>query len=194
MTNLAIFASGNGSNARRLMEHFKGHPSIRVVVLVSNKEDAGALVHADEMKVPSLVIDKNSLQNSRQLLTDLDLYHVHYIILAGFLLLIPDYLIAAYPDKIINIHPALLPRFGGKGMYGMHVHRAVKESGESESGITIHLVDENYDEGKILFQEKCAVEETDTPEDIAGKIRALEHQHFPLVVEKVIGNELTIKG
>ncbi|MFZ4632612.1 MAG: phosphoribosylglycinamide formyltransferase [Saprospiraceae bacterium] len=186
MTYLALFASGTGSNARQLMEYFAEHPDIRVGVLVSNKPDAGALQHAEEMGVPTLVINRESFYNTENLLVDLDLYRVDWIVLAGFLWLVPAYLVHAYAGRIVNIHPALLPRFGGRGMYGMRVHEAVKAAGETQSGMTIHYVNEQYDEGAIIFQATCTLEEHDTPEDIALKVQALEHRHYPEVVERVV--------
>ncbi len=189
MTYLAIFASGSGTNARRLMEHFAAHPDIRVGVLVSNKPGAGALRHADELGVPTLVIDRKSFYETESLLADLDLYHVRYIVLAGFLWLAPAYLVRAYPNRIVNIHPALLPRHGGKGMYGMRVHQAVQEAGDPETGITIHYVNERYDDGAIIFQASCPVLPTDTPDDIARRVQILEHQHYPKVVEQLIAQQ-----
>lgn len=186
MTHLAIFASGAGSNARRLMEYFNSHPSIRVSLVVSNKPEAGALQHAEEMGVPTLVIERKSFFESRQLLFDLDLYHIDFIVLAGFLWLMPEYMVKTYNSRMVNIHPALLPKFGGKGMYGMRVHESVKAAGEKESGITVHYVNERYDEGDIIFQERCSILENDTPREIAQKVQALEHRHLPLVVERLI--------
>lgn len=189
MTYIAIFASGSGTNALRLMEHFAAHPDIRVGVLVSNKPSAGALHHADDMGVPTLVIDRKSFYESESLLTDLDLYHVRFIVLAGFLWLVPPYLIRAYPNRIVNIHPALLPRHGGKGMYGMRVHQAVRDVGDPETGISIHYVNERYDEGAIIFQASCPVGPLDTPVDIARRVQTLEHRHYPEVVEQVIAQQ-----
>lgn len=189
MTYLAIFASGSGTNARRLMEHFANHPEIRVGVLVSNKPGSGALHQADEMGVPTLVIDRKSFYESESLLADLDLYHVRFVVLAGFLWLVPPYLIRAYPNRIVNIHPALLPQHGGKGMYGLRVHQAVREAGDTETGITIHYVNERYDDGAIVFQTSCPVLPTDTPEDIARRVQILEHRHYPEVVEQVVARQ-----
>jgi len=187
MTYLALFASGSGSNARKMMEHFAEHPEVRVGLLVSNKPDAGALLHASEMGVPTLVINRESLYTTENLLVDLDLYRIDWIVLAGFMWLIPAYLVHAYAGRIVNIHPALLPRFGGKGMYGMRVHEAVKAAGETQSGITIHYVNEQYDQGAVIFQATCPLEAQDTPEGIARKVQALEHRHYPEVVEQLVG-------
>lgn len=181
----AIFASGSGTNARELIKYFKTHPGYGTVVLiVCNRRDAGVLEVAKEHRVPTVVINSAQLQDEHFFSPILNQYQVNSIVLAGFLLKVPSYLVAAYPDRMVNIHPALLPKYGGKGMYGHYVHRAVIEQGEQESGITIHLVNERYDEGPILFQERCTVETGDTPETLAKKIQALEWQHFGPVVAR----------
>jgi phosphoribosylglycinamide formyltransferase-1 len=184
----AIFASGSGSNAEEIFKYFKHHPSIEVVALFSNNPDAYALQRAKNYSVDTFTFDRESYRQNKDLLATLQAKQVTHIVLAGFLWLIPPYLIHAYPDKIVNIHPALLPRYGGKGMYGMHVHNAVKAAGEKESGITIHLVNEVYDDGKILAQESVPIDANDTPEMIAQKIHALEHAHFPKVIESWVLN------
>lgn len=181
--NLAIFASGSGTNAENIINYFASHPTIRAKKILSNKQDAFVHQRAKKCRVPSssfLKVDfgRESFLNQ--------LEEIDFIILAGFLWLIPKYLVRTFPDKIINIHPALLPKFGGKGMYGDRVHNAVIETGEKESGITIHLVNEEYDKGKILFQAKCKVDETDTPDSLAAKIHELEYAHFPKVIEEFI--------
>lgn len=186
MHHLAIFASGNGSNARKIMEYFEHHPAIRVRAIVTNNPHAGVIRHAREFGIPLLVIDKSMLRQKgvvAQLLKDRG---IDWIILAGFLLLIPPDLVEAFPDRILNIHPALLPKYGGKGMYGMHVHEAVRDAGESETGITIHFVNTRYDEGRICFQARCDVTKSDTPEDIAHKVHQLEYRHFAPMIEKAI--------
>jgi phosphoribosylglycinamide formyltransferase-1 len=183
---LAIFASGSGSNAEKIFSYFSEHPTIEVVALFSNNPEAYALQHAKNYGIETFTFDRENYRQNTTLLATLQSKHVTHIVLAGFLWLIPSYLIDAYPNKIINIHPALLPRYGGKGMYGMHVHKAVKEAGEKESGITIHLVNEVYDDGKIVAQEKVSLDPSDTPETIAQKIHALEHAHFPRVIEQWI--------
>lgn len=181
----AIFASGSGTNARELIKYFEAHPGYGTVVLiVCNRPDAGVLDVAKEHWVPTVVINSAQLQDEHFFSPILNQYQVNSIVLAGFLLKVPSYLVAAYPDRMVNIHPALLPKYGGKGMYGLYVHKAVIEQGEQESGITIHLVNERYDEGPILFQERCTVETGDTPETLAKKIQALEWQHFGPVVAR----------
>ncbi|MCB0644194.1 MAG: phosphoribosylglycinamide formyltransferase [Phaeodactylibacter sp.] len=184
--NIAIFASGRGSNAKTIIEYFQDHPSIEVSLVISNKIQAPVLEMARSKGVSTLLIDRQGFYNGQSLLQVLDEFQIHLIILAGFLWLVPGYLIQAYPERILNIHPALLPKYGGKGMYGRHVHEAVKAAGERHSGITIHLVDEEYDRGKILFQTTCALTESDTPETIAQKIHKLEHEYFPLVIQQFI--------
>lgn len=183
---IAIFASGSGSNAEEILAYFDHHPMINVVLLLSNNPSAFALTRAAKFNVPTKVFTKELFKDSTVVLDWLHEKEVTHIVLAGFLWLVPSYLTQNFPGKIINIHPALLPKFGGKGMYGMRVHEAVKSAGEKETGITIHLVDEKYDEGKILFQASCPVEETDTPEQIADNVHALEHTHFPKVIEQWI--------
>lgn len=173
-----VFASGGGSNAEKLFAHFAGHPSAYISGLFCNNAQAGVLEKAKAAGIPTHLLSNAELAEPGKLLDLLSLHGVDYIILAGFLRKIPDEVIHAYTDKIINIHPALLPKFGGKGMYGMHVHRAVKEAGETETGITIHLVNEHYDEGRILFQATVPVTAEDTPESIAQKVQQLEHAHF----------------
>ena len=186
INHLAIFASGRGSNARKIIEHLQGNTSVVVSLVVSNNIDAPVLEMAGTFNIPTFVIDRKTLKIQSQYVLDiLDTHKVDYIVLAGFLLLIPPYLIYHYPERIVNIHPALLPKYGGKGMYGMHVHEAVKMAGERVSGITIHYVNEKYDEGKIIFQAECTIEPEDSAEDIAQKVLTLEHTYFPVVVEEL---------
>ncbi|MCU0334242.1 MAG: phosphoribosylglycinamide formyltransferase [Chitinophagaceae bacterium] len=182
--HIAIFASGSGSNARLLMQRFQHHPRIRVQMLVSNKPGAGALHHAADFGVSTLIIEKEQFFSGDAYLAELQAAGVQYIVLAGFLWKVPPKLIAAYPGKIVNIHPALLPKHGGKGMYGQHVHAAVLAAGDADSGITIHLVDEHYDHGAHLLQARCPVLPGDTPGTLAARIQQLEHQHYPEVVER----------
>lgn len=179
---LAIFASGSGTNAERFFTYFKNHNSIGVALLLSNNPEAYVLKRAEKAGVPSLVFNRDQLKRGDVLkwLQENDITH---IVLAGFLWLIPTDLIKAFPEKIINIHPALLPKFGGKGMYGAKVHQAVKDAREKETGITIHLVNAHYDKGAILFQAKTTVNTNDNPEQIAAKVHELEYVHFPVVVE-----------
>jgi phosphoribosylglycinamide formyltransferase-1 len=186
MSRIAIFASGSGTNAEEIMKHFQQHSSAKVVLLLSNNPDAYALERATKYNIPSKVFTRQQWRESEIVLEWLAQKEVTHIVLAGFLWLVPEYLIKAYPGKIINIHPALLPKFGGKGMYGMKVHESVKSMGEKVTGITIHIVDENYDEGDILFQADCPVEDVDTPITIAQKVHQLEYLHFAKVIEKWI--------
>jgi phosphoribosylglycinamide formyltransferase 1 len=186
MTNIAIFASGSGSNAKKIMEYFEEHPSIRVALVVSDRSKAGVLEHAKAHHIPTLIINKKSFYESEEILEIFNTYSVNFLVLAGFLLLIPSYLVRKYPHHILNIHPALLPKYGGKGMYGIHVHRAVRAANETTSGMTIHRVNEHYDEGDILFQASCMVAPEDSPEDIAAKVLQLEHRHYAEVIEQAI--------
>lgn len=190
--HIAIFASGSGTNARQLMQRFQHHPRIRVQMLVSNKPGAGALHHAANFGVSTLVIEKEQFFRGDAYLPELQAAGIQYIVLAGFLWKVPPQLIAAYPGKIVNIHPALLPRHGGKGMYGQHVHAAVLAAGDTESGITIHLVDEHYDHGAHLHQARCPVLPGDTPDTLADRIHQLEHQHYPEVVEQWVLNTTVV--
>lgn len=185
---LAIFASGSGTNAERFFEHFKDHQQIEVALLLSNNPKAFALERAKKAAVPAKVFDKRQLKEG-EVLNWLREDGITHIVLAGFLWLIPNNLIDAYPEQIINIHPALLPKYGGKGMYGSKVHEAVKEAGEMETGITIHLVNQHYDEGAILFQAKTQLDNKETPDEIASKVHKLEYEHYPVVTEKWILGE-----
>lgn len=184
--NIVIFASGNGSNALNIIKYFKSHKYIKIAAVFCNKPNAKVIDKAKRENIEVFIFDKNELSASEKVLNQLNEYAVDFIILAGFLLKIPEKIINNYPKKIINIHPALLPKYGGKGMYGTHVHEAVVKNKEKESGITIHYVNENYDEGAIIFQAKCEVFETDTAEDVATKIHALEMENFPRVIEETI--------
>jgi len=183
MINLAILASGNGSNAENIVTYFQNHERIRVAEILSNKRKAFVHERAEKLSLPSSTFTKEAFNDP--LFAD-NLQGIDFVILAGFLWLIPKYLIQAFPTQIINIHPALLPKYGGRGMYGDHVHRAVIQSGEKESGITIHLVNEEYDEGQILFQAKCTIEEGDTADTLARKVHRLEYEYFPKVIENYI--------
>ena len=189
---VAIFASGTGSNAEKIIIAFEGSPDIKVELVVSNKENAGVLQIAERHNIASRII-KKSVEDETELLFHLRKKGISYLVLAGYLWKLPASLIKAYPDRIINIHPALLPKFGGKGMYGLRVHDAVIKGGEKESGITIHFVDEIYDNGEIIFQEKVLVSHDDTAETLAKKIQALEHKHFPEVIRSVIKAKSKLK-
>ena len=183
---IAIFASGTGSNARKIIDYFSHNPTVQVSMVLCNKPGAGVLAIAAEYDIPSLIINKAQFLNGNAYVDELRQAGIDLIVLAGFLWKIPAALIAAYPERIINIHPALLPKYGGKGMYGQYVHEAVIGAKEKESGITIHLVDEEYDHGKHLFQSSCPVLPDDTTESLAQKIHALEYTHFAKVIEQYI--------
>ena len=185
-TRMAIFASGAGTNAEKIIAHLKNHSSIKVVLVVCNKPEAGVLGIAASNQISTLLIEKERFFRGDAYLPEFFACGINFIVLAGFLWKIPEALIAAYPDKIINIHPALLPKYGGKGMYGMKVHEAVIAAGEKESGITIHYVNEHFDEGKPVFQASCPIEPDDTPESLAQKIHVLEHRHFPEVITELL--------
>ncbi len=184
MINLAILASGSGSNAENLIRYFNSHPKINISLILSNKPDAFVLQRAKQLHITAFTFDRNDFYHSDKVLNLLSEYRIDGLVLAGFLWLIPENLIRTFPKSIINIHPALLPRYGGKGMYGHHVHEAVVNNKETESGITIHLVDSEYDHGKILFQARCPVSPTDSPESVAAKVHDLEYRHFPKIVEE----------
>lgn len=185
-TRLAIFASGSGSNAESILRHFSDHPTIEVALIVYNRREAGVRARAERFDVPAEYIPREKWQDSGYILKKMNVCGIDFIALAGFLLLIPKYLVRAFPQRILNIHPALLPKFGGKGMYGSHVHRAVHAAGATESGMTVHIVDEHYDEGDIVFQVKTLLEKSDTPEDIAARVLKLEHLYYPSVIERYI--------
>ncbi len=186
MINVAIFASGSGSNAENISNYFKDKKDISVGLIISNKADAFVHKRAENLGIKSVTFSKESFQNTDLVLKCLQENQIDFIILAGFLLKVPQNLIDAYPQKIVNIHPALLPKFGGKGMYGDNVHKAVVAAAETESGITIHYINENYDEGNIIFQAKCDILPTDTYEDVATKVHELEYLHFPPVIDTVL--------
>ncbi|MCO5232099.1 MAG: phosphoribosylglycinamide formyltransferase [Chitinophagales bacterium] len=184
--NIAVFISGAGSNARNIIEYFKDNERVEVALILSNKKDSGALKISQDTGVPFYIFDREAFYQTDKIKEILLDHHVQSIILAGFLWLVPDYLLKLFPNRIINIHPSLLPKYGGKGMYGMKVHEAVKSSGDKWSGITIHLVNEEYDKGQILLQEKVAIDENDSPENIANKIHQLEYTYFPSTIENYL--------
>ena len=186
MTKIAIFASGSGSNAENIIKYFANNEGVNIKLIVSNKEDAYVHQRAKNLGVESVTYSASDFYHTDKVLECLLQKEIDFIVLAGFLLKIPENLLRAYPNKIINIHPALLPKFGGKGMYGDNVHKAVVESGETESGITIHYVNENYDEGTIIFQAKYPVSATDSYEDVAKKVHALEYTSFPVIIDKLL--------
>jgi phosphoribosylglycinamide formyltransferase 1 len=186
MNQIAIFASGKGSNAKKIIEHFKNHSTIKVKLVVCNKPDAGVLSIAHDYGIPTLLIEKEKFFRGNGYVDELKEQGINFIALAGFLWKIPQPIINEYRHRIINIHPALLPRYGGKGMYGSRVHEAVLAAKEYRSGITIHLVDEVYDNGDIIFQKECDVEDDDTPESLAQRVHELEHYYYPRVIEKML--------
>ena len=185
MKKIVVFASGSGSNAENIIHYFNKNKTATVSKVYCNKKNAGVFERCERLQIQCIYFSKDQFFDSDSILKELK-QEADYIVLAGFLLKIPENIIAAFPNKIINIHPALLPKYGGKGMYGMHVHNAVKENKESETGITIHYVNENYDEGAIIFQATTQLSDTDSPDMIAQKIHALEYEHFPKVIELVI--------
>ncbi|KAA9355246.1 phosphoribosylglycinamide formyltransferase [Larkinella humicola] len=193
MKRIAIFASGSGTNAEKIAGYLTDHPDIEVTLILSNNPKAGIIERArrgfgpdQKLHVPVLVFDRKTFYETNRIVELLQKQEIDLIVLAGFMWLIPEALVKAFPQRMINIHPALLPKFGGKGMYGHFVHEAVVEAGELKSGITIHYVNEHYDEGNIIFQASCALEPFDTPEDVARKVQVLEHRYYPEVVEKVL--------
>ncbi len=186
MKNIAIFISGSGTNAENIIRYFKEHGTARIPLVFSNKKEAPGIGRAARQGIPSLCFDRNDLYDSTLIVDSLKYHRIDYIVLAGFLWLMPKAVTDAYPGRILNIHPALLPSYGGKGMYGDNVHRAVIKAGERESGITIHKVTEVYDDGDIVFQARVPVEADDTPESLAARIHRLEYEHFPRVIESEV--------
>jgi phosphoribosylglycinamide formyltransferase 1 len=183
---IAIFASGNGSNAENIARYFQNHDEIQVSIFLTNNPKAFVIERAKQLQIPCYTFNREEFYQSKTVLDLLKTYQIDFVVLAGFLWLIPQNLITAYSDKIINIHPALLPKFGGKGMYGDKVHQAVLLACEKETGITIHYVNEKYDAGKIISQYKCEVLETDTAETLARKVHRLEYKYFPKVIEEIL--------
>lgn len=186
LKKVAIFASGSGSNAQSIIEYFNKKEGIDVSIVISNKSDAFVVKRAKKLGVKCFVFNIESFKNNLGILEILTKHKVDWIVLAGFLLKVPEYIIEKYENRILNIHPALLPKYGGKGMYGVHVHQSVLQNKETESGISIHLVNKNYDEGKIIFQAKCKVFNQDTVELLSKRIHQLEHLHYPKVIEQTI--------
>jgi phosphoribosylglycinamide formyltransferase-1 len=186
MKRIAIFASGSGTNAENLIRYFRTKSSGQVELVLTNRPDAGVIARAGALGVDTRIFDREQLYRSSEVLDLLKLRKIDFIVLAGFLWLVPEALLEQYPGRVVNIHPALLPKYGGKGMYGSHVHEAVLSSGDAESGITIHHVNQAYDEGDVIFQATCPVEEGDTPDSLARRIHALEYEHFPRVVETLL--------
>lgn len=188
MIKIALFASGSGTNAENIVNYFKNNANIKISLIASNNSEAYVLQRAKKLSVPTLVFNRNDFYKSDKILDYLKQKDIDFIVLAGFLWLIPSNLTKNYVNKIINIHPALLPAYGGKGMYGGKVHESVILNNEKQSGITIHYVNERYDEGKIIFQEKCNVLPNDTSKTLAAKIHELEYKYFPKTIEQVIAN------
>ena len=188
MTRIAIFASGSGSNAENIANYFSTNTQVEITLILTNKANAFVLERAKKLNIKSFVFNSVQFSETNDIVNLLNDNKIDLIVLAGFLLKIPEHLIQAFQHKIINIHPALLPKFGGKGMYGDHVHKAVVQNKETESGITIHYVNENYDEGKIIFQAICEVLPTDSYQDVAAKIHTLEYEHFPKTIDTLIKN------
>ncbi|HPC98998.1 MAG TPA: phosphoribosylglycinamide formyltransferase [Bacteroidales bacterium] len=189
MSNIAIFASGSGTNAENIINYFSNRKTAKVAVVLSNNPEAYVIKRSEKLKVPAIIFDRHDFYQTENVLGILEDYDINYIVLAGFLWLVPGNILQKYRNRIINIHPALLPDFGGKGMYGERVHRAVIKSGVRESGITIHHVDEVYDNGRVIFQARCPVSDNDTPETLAAKIHELEYRYYPVVIEKLITGE-----
>ncbi|MCK5824821.1 MAG: phosphoribosylglycinamide formyltransferase [Ichthyobacteriaceae bacterium] len=186
MTRIAIFASGSGSNAQNIAEYFADKNEFSISLILANKPDAYVLNRAKNLNIPSFVFTNKEFQTSEIVINKLKEHKIDFIVLAGFLLKVPSNLINAFNNKIVNIHPALLPNYGGKGMYGMNVHNSVIENKETESGITIHYVNENYDEGQIIFQAKTLITPNDDAESLASKIHILEYKYFPEIIEGAI--------
>lgn len=185
MKNIAIFASGSGSNAENIYNYFEGKKDVNVKMIFTNRKDAYVIERAFKMNVPVVYFNKDMFYNSDVVVDTLKINKIDLVVLAGFLMLVPVNLVESYKDRIVNIHPALLPKFGGKGMYGDYVHKAVKESEENETGITIHYIDEIYDNGSIIFQKSVDIDEYDSVEQIADKVHKLEYEYYPKIIEKI---------
>jgi phosphoribosylglycinamide formyltransferase-1 len=186
MKQIAIFASGTGTNAARIIDHFRHHPAAKISLIVCNKPGAGVLGIAEKEQIPAILLEKEAFFRGNGYVDELRERKIDFLVLAGFLWKIPATLVKAFKGRIINIHPALLPKYGGKGMYGQFVHEAVIAAKEKETGITIHYVDELYDHGQVIFQASFEVDATDTPESLARKVHKLEHEHFPRIIEEVV--------
>ncbi len=193
MVNIAIFVSGSGSNCENIIRYFQTNEQVNIALVVSNRADAYALTRAKNLNVPSVVLPKADFNNEEKVLKLMADHRIDFIVLAGFLLMIPDWLIAAYQRRMINLHPALLPKFGGTGMYGHHVHEAVRKANETETGMTVHWVSNVCDGGEIIAQFRTPITPDDTPDDIADKEHILEMEHFPQVIEAVLKQEGLIK-
>lgn len=186
MIKVAIFASGAGTNAENIIKYFCNNKEINISFIFTNNENAGIIKRAEMLKIPVVIFSKEDFHQNDKVLNFLKKENIDFIILAGFLWIVPSLIVKNFKNKIINIHPALLPKYGGKGMYGENVHKKVIENGETESGITIHFVNEKYDDGDIIFQTKCKVEKNDTHESLANKIHKLEYKFYPLIIDETI--------
>ncbi len=186
MKHIAIFASGKGSNARAIINYFQNHASVKVALIVTNNPEAEVVKIAHSQKIISAVVSKKFLNDEKEMPRLLDAQKIDFIVLAGFLQLVPSYLLNRYSQRMVNIHPALLPKFGGQGMYGIKVHEAVLAAGEKETGITIHYVNEKYDQGEIILQKKLKIAPGDTPQTLSPKVLALEHKWYPKTIEKLL--------
>ena len=193
MVNIAIFVSGSGSNCENIIQYFQHNKQVHIALVVSNRSDAYALVRAKKLNVPTAVLPKADFNNKDKVLKLMADYRIDFIVLAGFLLMIPDWLISVYQRRMINLHPALLPKFGGMGMYGHHVHEAVRKANETETGMTVHWVSTVCDGGEIIAQFRTPITPDDTPGDIAGKEHILEMEHFPRVIETILRQEKLIR-
>jgi phosphoribosylglycinamide formyltransferase-1 len=197
LTRICVFASGTGTNAQKLIDHFRTNELARVTLIACNKPGAGVTQIAEKEKIPLLILEKEKFFRGNAYLEEFNRFQIDWIVLAGFLWKIPSLLIKSFPSRIINLHPALLPKYGGKGMHGMSVHEAVIAAGEKESGISIHYVNEDYDQGKLIFQARYALQPGETPESLAKNIQSMEHEQFPLVLEELIRlqkDPLSLKG
>ena len=186
MKNIAIFASGNGTNAEQIARHFKDNNDVTVKLILTNNPGAGVLKRAERLNIPTLIFNRDTFYNKSDVGDVLRSNKIDLVVLAGFMWLVPANILNEFENRIVNIHPALLPKYGGKGMYGHHVHKAVLAAKEKESGITIHYVNEKYDEGQIIFQAMVTIDEHDTPDTLAKKIHKLEYEHYPRVIEEVL--------
>ena len=193
MVNIAIFVSGSGSNCENIIQYFQHNKQVHIALVVSNRSDAYALVRAKKLNVPTAVLPKADFNNKDKVLKLMADYRIDFIVLAGFLMMIPDWLISVYQRRMINLHPALLPKFGGMGMYGHHVHEAVRKANETETGMTVHWVSTVCDGGEIIAQFRTPITPDDTPDDIAGKEHILEMEHFPRVIETILKQEKLIQ-
>jgi phosphoribosylglycinamide formyltransferase-1 len=187
MKRIAIFASGTGTNVENIVNYFKDNDKANVYLILTNNKKAQVTQRANKFNIPVIVFQKHNIKEHNDILTILQSNQIDFIVLAGYLWLFPENIIEAYPNRIINIHPALLPKYGGKGMYGMKVHESVYQNKEKETGITIHYINEEYDKGAIITQKKCRIDPGDTPDSIAEKVHALEYEHFPVVIEQLVG-------